>query len=241
MITEEAVENALLSLFVAAEGAKLRREDKKKVVEVAALLRDLDRHRKDILLVDAAAGKATVGLLAAHLLGFRRVTVIERDPSRIEACKGAASRMPKGLSLDVVEGDVEEPSSFPSAPDLLVALHACGRASDAIVDAAIRIRAKWLYLVPCCYGESIPFRAEAEAKAKALGLDRHAELRRKFVTAMIDAERASRLECAGYDVTVLPFVAPTVTPHNLLLRARRVGEPLRMKRAEEERSQLLSS
>lgn len=241
VITEEAVERALLSLFIAADGAQLRREEKKKVVEVRALLHELDRHRKDGLLVDAAAGKAYVGLLAASLLGFRRISVIEREPKRIEACKAAAQRMRAEVSLDVVEGDVADLSAFPASPELLVALHACGNASDSILDAAIHKRAKWLYLVPCCYGESVPFRAQAEAKAEALGLDRHAEIRRRFVMAMIDAERTSRLECAGYDVTVLPFVAPTVTPHNLLIRARRVGEPLRMQRAQEERERLLSS
>jgi hypothetical protein len=45
---------------------------------------------------------------------------------------------------------------------------------------------------------------------------------------VIDAERTWRLEAAGYETEVVEFVAPTVTPHNLLWRARLVGESRRM-------------
>ena len=37
-----------------------------------------------------------------------------------------------------------------------------------------------------------------------------------------------RLEAAGYETEVVEFVAPTITPHNLLWRARLVREPRRM-------------
>ncbi len=241
VITEAAVEEALLSLFIAAEGTQLRREDRKKAVEVAALLRELTRHSKKALLVDAAAGKAYVGLLAAALLGFRRVCIIERESKRVEACRVAASRMGTNITLDLVEGDVEDPASFPSSADVIVGLHACGSASDAIIDATIRTNAKWLYLVPCCYAETVPFAASATTLAEKLGISKQAEIRRRFVMAIVDAERVSRLECAGYEVTTSAFVPPTITPHNMLLTARRVGEPSRMERAKERRARLLSA
>jgi hypothetical protein len=50
---------------------------------------------------------------------------------------------------------------------------------------------------------------------------------------MVDSERTLALEAAGYETTVVPFVPPTVTPHNLLWRARRVGEPRHMAAAAE--------
>ena len=50
-------------------------------------------------------------------------------------------------------------------------------------------------------------------------------MRRRFIQAMVDAERTRRLEAAGYETEVVEFVGATVTPHNLLWRARRVGEP----------------
>ena len=56
--------------------------------------------------------------------------------------------------------------------------------------------------------------------------------RRRFVQAMVDAERTLMLETAGYETAVVSFVPPTVTPHHLLWRARRVCEPGRMADAE---------
>ena len=49
---------------------------------------------------------------------------------------------------------------------------------------------------------------------------------------MVEAERTLTLEAAGYETEVVPFVAPTVTPENLVWRARRVCEPRRMEEAQ---------
>jgi hypothetical protein len=117
-------------------------------------------------------------------------------------------------------------------------LHACGGASDAVLDAAVAAQARRLFLVPCCYGADLPFAAAAEARAEALGIPRHADVRRRFVAAVVDAERTLRLEAAGWETTVMALVPPTVTPHNLMWRARRMREPNRMREAAEKLSQL---
>ena len=56
-------------------------------------------------------------------------------------------------------------------------------------------------------------------------------MRRRLVQALVDAERTWRLEAAGYETEVVELVSPSVTPHNLLWRARLVAEPVRMARA----------
>ncbi|HEX4457890.1 MAG TPA: methyltransferase [Polyangia bacterium] len=255
MIEAETVERVLHALFIAVANTTLRREDRKKAIEVAAFLEALRPHvGKGRLLVDAAAGKAYVGILAAALLGVERLHVIERDAARADACRTAFARLPEWQSapaatpaattdasaetpptsraaLHVVVGDVADRGAWPARPDVVAALHACGAASDAILDAAVAAEARWLYLVPCCYAAAVPFAPVAEAAAERLGLPRHAEVRRRFVTSLIDAERTLRLEAAGYETTVLPLVPPTVTPHNLVWRARRVREPQRMAEA----------
>ncbi|APR86623.1 Methyltransferase [Minicystis rosea] len=240
MIAVAEVEQALERLFIAAEGARLRREDRKKAVEVAALLGELGRAGARGTFVDAAAGKAYVGLLAAELLGVTDLRVIEREPTRAAACRAAAEKLSTRARIDVRAGDVADASLWPASPHAVVALHACGPASDAILDAAVAAGARWLFLVPCCYGAAIPFAATASAAADRLGLPRHAEVRRRHLAALIDAERTLRLEAAGYETTVVPFVAPTVTGHNLLWRARRAGEPVRMREAAERLAQLRS-
>jgi hypothetical protein len=284
VIEAETVEHVLHALFIAVAGTRLRKEDRKKAIEVAAFLEALrPRLGPGRLVVDAAAGKAYVGLLAAALLGVERLHVIERDAARADACRAAFARLPEwqrrhaaataagaaapggapatepsralatepiyapaaapsrtlpATVLRVVVGDVADRASWPARPDVVAALHACGPASDAILDAAIAAEARWLLLVPCCYAASVPFAPAAEAAAERLGIPRQAEVRRRFVMSLIDAERTLRLEAAGYETTVLPLVAPTVTPHNLVWRARRVGEPRRMSEAAERLAQL---
>lgn len=83
-------------LFVAADGATLRREDRRKAVEVAALPGEIEiaanrlSRRSPLILVDTAAGKSYVGLLAAGLVlepaGRKaRVVTIESDPDRVRS------------------------------------------------------------------------------------------------------------------------------------------------------------
>jgi len=237
-IAEGLVLEKLAALYIAAEGTKPRQEEQKKAVEIAALLVELCRLPRSLEIVDAAAGKAYVGLLAADLLGFSRVHVIERDASRRALCEAASARLSRPIELHVAAGDVADLALWPARSEIVVALHACGSASDHVIDNAARSDAKWLFLVPCCYASSVPFSKAATAKADALGVPRQAEVRRRFVMALVDAERTLRLEAAGYEVTLTSFVPPTVTPHNLLFRARRAKEPVRMRRAAEELAKL---
>ena len=232
------VERWLDELYIAAEGARLRDEDRRKAVEVAALLDEIrlmlarSARSREVTLVDAAAGKAYVGLLAARLvlepLGRRgRVVALEREPARAAAARAAVARLGSHVGVECRVADVGDPAAWPEEPDLVVALHACGPAADAIIDRAAAANARRLLLVPCCTGKAVAAAGLATAAARALGVPRHAPVRRRFIQAMVDAERTLRLEAAGYETEVVELVPPTVTPHNLLWRARRVREPRR--------------
>jgi hypothetical protein len=241
MLTLATIEEALFRLYIGAKGTSLRKEDRKKAIEVLAFLGEIERlvhrSRKALTLVDAAAGKAYLGLLAAELvLRPRRlrahVVLIERDGKQASACRRAIAELASPeIQYSVRQGDVGDGAAWPSEPDLVVALHACGAASDATIDRAIDSRARHLLLVPCCTSDRVPAAALATRRADALGLPRHAEVRRRFIQAIVDAERTLRLEAAGYETVVVPLVPPTVSAHHLLWRARRVGEPSRMRQA----------
>lgn len=228
MITPAEVGTILHRLFIAREGTSLRKEDVQKTHEVAALVRELSRVRKGARVVDAAAGKSSVGLVAAEVLPFSTLTVIERAPDRVAACREAATRLARPIAVDVRASDVDDDGAWPDEPDAIVALHACGGASDRVIDQAVRVRTRWLFLVPCCYGASVSFLDEALALADLLGSPDVATLRRRVASALVDVERALRLEAAGYETQVHEFVGATITPHNLLFRARRTMVPKRM-------------
>jgi hypothetical protein len=252
---------ALEALFIAAPGTRLRREDQQKASELVPLLDEVARAAGSAggVLVDAAAGKSVVGLLAAELVlaGRRRpwrVVVIERDAGRAAACREAAARRQRGrCELDVRLGEVGEPSLWPAAPELVVALHACGAASDAVLDRAVASGARRLLLVPCCYGAAArrsraasslvpPATAQPLARRLAARLAiPHGHVGRRFAQAVIDAERTLRLEASGYQTEVVELFSPQVSPFNLLWRARRVCEPGRMRAAAEQRAALLGA
>lgn len=246
------VERWLEAIYVAAEGASLREEDRRKAVEVAAILGEVARASRRMArgrpfhLVDAAAGKAYVGLLAAKLVLERdgraaRVTTLEREPARVDAGRAALARLATTVPVDCRVAEVGDRGAWPDAPSLVVALHACGAAADEVIDRAIAAGARALLLVPCCTGADVAATALAEAAARHLAIPRHAPVRRRFVQAIVDAERTWRLEAAGYETEVVEFVGATVTPHNLLWRARRVGEPHRMAQAAREWERLRAS
>ena len=243
MVTLTAVQEVLHRLYIAAPEASLRKEDRKKAHELVGLLAEIEqvvrgcKSDRAMHLVDAAAGKAYVGLLAAEFFLTARprggqVTMIERDPARAASCQEAAVRMgAKNVDITVKNSDVGNVAAWPDEPDLVVALHACGPAFDLIAERALASRARHLLLVPCCTSASVAATQTATRRAESLGLPRQAEIRRRFIQAIVDAERTLLLEAAGYETNVVSFVAPTQTPHHLLWRSRRVNEPNRMAEA----------
>jgi hypothetical protein len=238
------VERWLDRLYVAAEGAGLRNEDRKKALEVAAMLGEIERavsrvwHGTPLMLVDAAAGKSYVGLLAAKLVLepmaiHAHVVTIERDEARAALAREASERLETTIPVECRAADVGDLDAWPPKPSIVTALHACGPAADAIIDRAVSVHARQVLLVPCCTSRGVDAAARAEQRAGAFGIPRHAPVRRRFIQALVDAERTWRFEAAGYETEVVELVGATVTPHNLLWRARRVGEPTRMAAARE--------
>jgi hypothetical protein len=254
-VSVEDVERSMDRLFVAAPGARLRQADQRKAIEVAALLVEIEAATRrcgaqtPLTLVDAAAGKSYVGLLAAEFVLSRRgpaagrIVAIEREPTRagVAAAAAASLRLEHPVAIDVRIGDVADQALWPDRPDIVTALHACGAAADVILDRAVERQARHLLLVPCCTGESVVAMAAAQRAADAAGIPRHAAVRRRYLQAFVDAERTLRLEAAGYETEVVEFCPPTVTPHNLLWRSRRVGEPRRQHEAQTRRARLLAS
>jgi hypothetical protein len=233
------VERWLDLLYIAADGAGLRKEDYRKAEEVSAMLDEIERavgrfsRRSPLVLVDAAAGKSYVGLLAAKLVLEpaqvpATVVTIERDAARVALGRRAVERLQTSIPIDCRAADVTDTAAWPATPSIVVALHACGAAADAIIGQAVAVRARELLLVPCCTSRAVDAALRAEATAVSLGIPRHAPVRRRFIQAMVDAERTWRLEAEGYETEVVEFVGATVTPHNLLWRSRRVCEPTRM-------------
>ena len=232
-------------LYIPDPTASLRVEEEKKCLELAGFLGEVHRliagrggRARALTVVDAAAGKGYLGVAIASLAGPRcgrlvRVRFIEREPSRLDAIRSAcdAGGIDPALT-DFIQADASDERAWQEAPDLAVALHACGEATDQVIRQATRRRARHILVAPCCVASWLPAARRAEDLALATGLPRHAEVRRRFVEACVLGERVLELEAAGWETVTVPFVAASVTPYNVLLRARRAGEPRRMHQAE---------
>ena len=160
------------------------------------------------------------------------VITLEHDPERVALSRRAVDRLGSKVPVECRLAEVGDAHNWPEHPSIVTALHACGPAADQIIDRSISCRARVLLLVPCCTSHAVAAAARAEETAVRRGIPRHAPVRRRFIQAMVDAERTWRLEAAGYQTEVVELVGPTVTPHNLLWRARLVGEPVRMAEAQ---------
>ncbi len=248
----DKVEDWLKRLYIGAEGARLRMEDRRKALEVAAILVEIAMaagqlsRRSGLVLVDAAAGKSYVGLLAAKLIfepmqRSAEVVTIEMDPRRVDLGRRAARLLETNIPVECRSAGVADRDAWPSRPGIVAALHACGTAADAIIDSTIKSKAKILLLVPCCTSRAIAAADRAMKRAERLGFPHHAQVRRRFIQCSVDAERTLRLEASGYQTEVVELVGATVTPHNLLWRSRRVCEPARMAAARRRQQIFLES
>jgi hypothetical protein len=63
-------------------------------------------------------------------------------------------------------------------------------------------------------------------------------VRRRMHQLLQDAERVLRLEESGFTTETIEFIAPTVTPHNLLLRGRAGSSQRRRDDAQQRRTRL---
>lgn len=248
-IDEEALGRALAHAFSGDPAQRLRPEEARKVRLLPGLLgealRLLPRGRQTSppLVVDAAAGRGPLTLALAVALGARptRFLAIERDPDRLAALEVGFRRVaPYEHELATRSGDVGDASLWPRRARLVVAVHACGDASDLVLRAAVDAGARNVLLLPCCVARTLPAAQRAERIADRLGYPR-GQLRRRFRDVHTLGERALALEAAGYETEIVAVCPESVSPYNLALRASLVGEPVRARRARERLAELLAS
>lgn len=233
MRTSRAEIEQLLGHLHLENAAHLGARERKKAGEVHALLahmepllKDAPRKRK-LLVVDAAAGRGHVAAVLSQLLlpalDLRaRIVACEWDEGRVER---VAERFGEcGVTaVEALAAPIED-LSFDDPPDLIVALHACGAASDDVVDLAIRCQARRLALVPCCHPRRPDLLDHLDLPLGGTASDR-------LGAAMTDALRILRLEAAGYRVTSTPLGGAATTGRDLVITARPGGGRARTQRA----------
>ncbi len=214
----------LKELHILTREGKLNQDSRRKLKQVyhlyqfiEPLLQEVQREHPDITLVDHGAGKSYLGFIlydlffkalqnASHIYG------IETREELVTHSRELAQRLGFGamsfLNLSVAESIASD--QLPAAVDVVTALHACNTATDDAINFALKKRARFIVLVPCCQAEVAS--VLRKNKGKQLGRDalvelwRHPIHTREFGSHVTNVLRCLQLEAHGYQVTVTELV-----------------------------------
>ena len=166
---------------------------------------------------DLCCGKSYLSFALYSYLVFnagREVSMIcvDMKESVMKECREIAQRLGyKGMRF--IAGNVLDLTPE-SSPDLVLSLHACDTATDAVLSFAINNRAKIVLSTPCCQHELFNIMDCPELSF----ISKYSILKQKIASAATDALRLARLETHGYKTDAIEFIDPDDTPKNILLR-----------------------
>jgi len=214
----------LKELHILTRDGKLNQDSRRKLKQVNHLFQFIEPLLKDILndhagisLVDHGAGKSYLGFIlydlffknlddGSHIYGIEtRDELVEK--SRMLAEKLQFSGM-SFLNLSVAASI--DADSLPAEIDIVTALHACNTATDDAIMFALRKKARYIVLVPCCQAEVAAVLRKNKASALTSGslseLWRHPLHTREFGSHVTNVLRCLQLEAHGYQVNVTELV-----------------------------------
>ncbi|KAL4679350.1 hypothetical protein H8959_009000 [Pygathrix nigripes] len=189
-------------------------------------------------IVDFCSGGGHVGIVLAHMLPSCQVTLIENKELSLIRAKKRSDEL--GLSnIWFIQANMEY---FTGMFNIGVALHACGVATDMVIEHCIKTRASFV-TCPCCYGfiqNTSKFNfPKSEQFKKTLSYKEHMILCRfadqtavqlppqrrligKQCMCLVDLDRARAAEECGYSVQVISMEPESCSPKNNMI----VGVPI---------------
>ncbi|KAF6130294.1 glutathione S-transferase C-terminal domain containing [Phyllostomus discolor] len=189
-------------------------------------------------IVDFCSGGGHVGIVLAHMLPSCQVTLIENKELSLIRAKKRSDEL--GLSnVWFIQANMEY---FTGMFNIGVALHACGVATDMVIELCIKTRASFV-TCPCCYGfiqNTSKFNfPKSEQFKKTLSYKEHMILCRfadqtavqlpaprrlvgKQCMCLVDLDRARAAEEHGYSVQVISMEPESCSPKNNMI----VGVPI---------------
>ena len=211
---------------------------------IAPHLNDLAERHPTVRVFDACCGTSYLSFAVAWYFEkvLRKPALIlgvDRNAGVIETSKKRAGDLGYGAFMHFAVGDVDtatwdakSPEAFGEGakakdgtvarPHLVLALHACDTATDAALAAAIKVKADFIAVAPCCHAElAQKWKTIAASPHPLAPIFRTPNLRRETAAQMTDAMRLVLLRARGYEVTATEFVPSAHTPKNRLLLAER--------------------
>jgi hypothetical protein len=247
----------LQELHILTRDGKLNQDSRRKLKQVyhlyqfiEPLLKEIQQDHPAISLVDHGAGKSYLGFILYDLF-FKglddgsRIYGIETREDLVQKSTELAKKLDfPGMSfLNLSVAESTRSGQLPEQVDIVTALHACNTATDDAIDFALKKRARFMVLVPCCQAEVATILKKN--KGKDLGKSalteiwRHPLHTREFGSQVTNVLRCLQLEAHGYQVNVTELVGWEHSMKNELIIASYKDLP--RKRPSERLQEVLST
>ena len=214
----------LQELHILTRDGKMNQDSRRKLKQVYHLYQFIEPLLKEVLaekgtvsLVDHGAGKSYLGFIiydlffkalndGSHIYGIEtREELVSRSQ---ELAKQFNFPGMSFLPLSVAEST--ESKLLPDQIDIVTALHACNTATDDAIHFALKKKARYMVLVPCCQAEvaSVLKKNKGKTLAKSALTEtwRHPIHTREFGSQITNVLRCLQLEAHGYQVNVTELV-----------------------------------
>ncbi|EEY67023.1 glutathione S-transferase C-terminal domain-containing protein, putative [Phytophthora infestans T30-4] len=214
--------------------AERARNKRQQVDNLAVFLRRI--LRPGDVVVEFCAGSGYVALPLACLFPQCKFVLLDKKEPSLAIAKEriAAAQL---TNVEIFCGFIDD---YHKPFDVGIALHACGEATDMVMQKCLAERAAYV-LAPCCVGKiklselSYPrsaalaaelSRTEYEVLAKAADFGHssnttvaHSDInrRRRRCKTLLESDRNMRAEEAQYDTSMFVMYPPTATPKNDVL------------------------
>jgi hypothetical protein len=214
----------LKELHILTRDGKMNQDSRRKLKQVnhlcqfiEPLLTQLRSGEHALSLVDHGAGKSYLGFILYDLFlksidDDSHVYSIETRAELVERSRELANRLGfdrmSFLHLSVAESISS--SLLPDTVDIVTALHACDTATDDAITFALKKKARFIVLVPCCQAEvaAILRRLKGQSLARDVLTEiwRHPIHTREFGSHLTNVLRCLQLEAHGYQLNVTELV-----------------------------------
>ncbi len=230
----------LKALHILTRDGRMNQDSRRKLKQVyhlvqfiEPLLAQVAQGDDGVRLADMGAGKSYLGFILYDLFFKAR-----DDASRVYGIEARGELVQKSVVLaqqlqftrmtflDLPVAEAMASAQLPETLDIVTALHACDTATDDAIRFALRKRARFIVLAPCCQAEVAAVlrknkgAALADSRSGALTEAwRHPLHTREFGSHITNVLRCLQLEAHGYQVNVTELVGWEHSLKNELLIA----------------------
>ncbi len=247
----------LKELHILTRDGNLNQDSRRKLKQInhlyqfiEPLLKEVQLDHPGITLVDHGAGKSYLGFILYDLFfkfqdSSSHIFGIETRDELVKKSRELAERLLfSGMSfLNLSVAESINSDEIPETVDIVTALHACNTATDDAILFALKKKARFIVLVPCCQAEIAAVFRKNKSTALALNnlteIWRHPLHTREFGSHVTNVLRCLQLEAHGYQVNVTELVGWEHSMKNELIIASYKDLPRR--RPSERLNDLLNS